>query len=153
MKITYKILLLSVIILTSCGGKKPYTQRIKSASDCSYCHSNWSWNNGMASIKEEAGGFSFVTNVSGDLSFSYKIIYDYGTGSIRVGGRGVSFNDNEETGWKHVNTGHVDAETIISVFGNRCSIKDIKIKGYLEDEEPEPSAPSEPQNPENPWDF
>ena len=150
MKTICKVVFLLVIVLTSCS-KKPYTQRIKSVSDCTYCSSYWSWNNGVASIKDVDDGASFDIKaiISGDFSFSYKIVNDSYEDYIRVSG-GVSYRDDVETGWKHVNAGHVDAGKTILVWGNNCSIKDIKIKGYIEAEAPEP----EPQEPDvNPWDF
>ncbi len=153
------LLLIFVLLgaLSSCRDMNLVKQKIKSAADCSYCHPAWSWNNGVAKIKEYYNfyhesiycPFEFIVKINGDLSFRYKINDNY-LGGLSVGGTSVSFSDDEggPTMWTLVKAGHVQIGDKIYFSGRECSVKDIIITGSIEENKP---ATEEPEDPG--WDF
>lgn len=124
------------------------TQRIMGAGDCIE-NNGWSWSNGEAYAMDEHSSFSFVTKVSGELSFSYDCDQ---TSTLKPSYLKIIINDKQyfyNTGCAHsysCSLGKVKAGETIVFTGTEYKVSQIQIVGDATNQNN-----GDPDNPQ--WDF
>ena len=155
MKTIFKYIIPLVVLLVyiSCKKDNQVTQRIIGADDCIRNY-GWSWSNGEASTFEvnddyEFSYLAFKTKVSGELSFSYRVVGSSGD-YIEMIVNGITYfrNENSYGYWRQTNIGNIKSNVIVFIKGYDCKIKDIKIVGL-----PDNNSDKENPNDDPQWDF
>lgn len=127
------------------------TQRIMGAGDCIE-NNGWSWSNGEAYAMEEHSSFSFVTKVSGELSFSY-ICNQTSTLKpsylkIVIENKQYFYKTGTSSSHQQSSLGNVKAGETIVFTGTEYKVRGIQIVGDATNQNSD-----NPSNPNNPWDF
>ncbi len=145
--------------LCSCTDMNIKVQRIESPTDC-VTNDKWSWNDGVAITTSgdnyyggyTQGSFSFISDLSGILSFRYAFRYagdglPHLTVSLEGGDKKkeakVCFSDvihsstNVHTDTIQVIIKNIRKKNTIKFVGHNCMVKDLMISSSLEEEKPE----------------